>query len=174
MNLPCEHISHKAHPQSSGAPHVPAPITNGTKSVIRQEIARIADRFASADQRLHAAQVMGQPEEADLAEEERREALGEFWSFSQDLADLQLLLLRHANQKRRDALEAALLLPLHDAIESLIRRTVHEQLVYGQRKRTEQRRHQTGAAAVQHNEVPSTRVVDSWTLAAGQDHAAGG
>jgi hypothetical protein len=70
-------------------------------SAVRADLERIAERYAAADRRACRAQSI---EDYDAAEAERREIAGEFWAAGSELADLLLLLLRHALQHQPDAL----------------------------------------------------------------------
>lgn len=76
------------NPPSAREPHL-----CDRPSLLRNEIATIAERFGSADKQLKAA---ADGTEREEAERERMEAAGEFWAASNDLAQLFLLMLRHA------------------------------------------------------------------------------
>ncbi len=104
--------------------------TPDAQSVVRAELARIAERFGDADRRAKAAGVAvafgaGTVAEREAAEAERQDAAGDFWAASSDLADL-LLLLRYALAHQPDALRLYLaealrpeLGPLAEAVAGL-------------------------------------------------------
>src|SRR5262249_35803481 len=75
------------------------------RSPLRRELAAITHRYEAADQRAKRAQTV---EDRDLAEEEKREAAGDFWAAERDLAELQLLLLRLAFRLQPAALGQSL------------------------------------------------------------------
>jgi hypothetical protein len=90
------------------------------RSILRAELAKIAERFEAADGRARQAAVI---EDREAAEWERREAAGDFWAAGHDLADLLLLLFRYASTHQPDALRAyivALLRPKLDPIVETI------------------------------------------------------
>jgi hypothetical protein len=77
-----------------------------TPGAVRRELQQILERFDAADRRMLAAR---KPGDKEAAEAERREVMADFYGGSEALADLLLLLLRHAGQRRTAALRAALL-----------------------------------------------------------------
>jgi hypothetical protein len=88
--------------------------------LLRAELARIAERFEQAERRAKSASTI---EDREAAESERREAEGDFWAVTADLADLLLLLFRHAITHQPDALRAyivALLRPELDPMAEAI------------------------------------------------------
>jgi hypothetical protein len=90
------------------------------RSLIRAELDRITERFDAADRRAKRATTI---EDREAAEAERQDAAAEFWAASADLADLFLLLFRHATKHQPDALRAyivALLRPELDPIAQAI------------------------------------------------------
>ncbi len=105
--------------------------TPDARSIVRAELARIAQRFEAADRRAKAAGVAvafgaGTVADREAAEAERRDAAGESWAAESDLADLLLLLLRHARRHQPDALRDLLadvlrpeLAPLAEAVARL-------------------------------------------------------
>jgi hypothetical protein len=70
---------------------------------VRAELQAILERFDEADRRMCRAQVLGDRAAADVAEDERREAMGDRYAAGLALADLWLLLTRHALEYRADA-----------------------------------------------------------------------
>jgi hypothetical protein len=89
---------------------------SGATSLIRAELARIGGRFDAADRRAKQASTI---EDREVAEEERREAAGDFWAAEADLADFLLLLLRVALRHQPDALTRYLVQALRPELESL-------------------------------------------------------
>jgi hypothetical protein len=71
---------------------------------LRADLGRAASGCAMAEDRAWRAAVAGDAGDREAAEEERREAAGDFWAVRQDLADLLLLLLRKAVEHRGSAL----------------------------------------------------------------------
>jgi uncharacterized damage-inducible protein DinB len=80
-------------------------------SLLRAELHRLAEAFAAADRAAWRARVFLDRGD-ERAEGERLEALGQFEAASRQLADLLLLLLRHALRHRAGALRGL----LHDAL----------------------------------------------------------
>jgi hypothetical protein len=70
-------------------------------ATLRGELAGILERFAAADERLRRSATIADREAAEAA---RREAVGEHYGVTRDVADLFLLLLRQALQHRAEAL----------------------------------------------------------------------
>jgi hypothetical protein len=68
---------------------------------IHEDIGTIKNCFAAADERLKRAATI---EDRSQAEEERHEAMGDLFAAKQELADLFILLLRHAAEHRPTAL----------------------------------------------------------------------
>lgn len=89
------------------------------ESLLRSDLARITERFARAGEMAWRATAAGATGEADEAEDQRREAAGEFWAAGQELADLLLLLLRYALNHRPDALRLYLAEALRPELEPL-------------------------------------------------------
>jgi hypothetical protein len=87
---------------------------------VREELLQIAERFATADQRMHRAAVRGDQGDREAAAWERSEARGDYQAASRDLADLLLLLVRHALEHRPDALRLYLRELLADAIADAV------------------------------------------------------
>jgi hypothetical protein len=109
----------QSNPQRSVAPR-PIP------QRLRDELGSIADRYEAAREAERRAATI---EDRELAEEARRDAVGQYWAASRDLAELPLLLLRHALQSRSEELAMYLaealrpeLTPLAEAIAVLERR----------------------------------------------------
>jgi hypothetical protein len=71
---------------------------------LRAELLAHCERFAEAEQRAQSARVYQQQGERAAAEAESMEAAGAYHAASRALADLFLLLLRHAKQHCPDAL----------------------------------------------------------------------
>jgi hypothetical protein len=92
-------------------------IRSSLRSIVRQEIDDIAERFAAADRRMMTAATVADREQAEA---ERREANGDFWAAGEDLADLLLLLLRYALSHREDALRLYLVEALRSELEAII------------------------------------------------------
>src|SRR5262249_16085342 len=80
----------ESHPQAAGY-----------KGTLRAELAAITARYEAADHRAKRAETI---EDRDQAEEEKREAAGDFWAAEADLADLLLMLLRLAIRHQPAAL----------------------------------------------------------------------
>jgi hypothetical protein len=94
----------------------PTPAEVRRESLVRADLARIADRFEQADRRARRAQTIAAYEQAEA---ERRDAEGEFWAAGSDLADLLLLLLRYALHHEPDALRLYLAEVLRPELEPL-------------------------------------------------------
>ena len=95
----------------------PADATPGNAgSVVWAELARLLERLDAAHRACRAA--TGLPDR-EAAEAVRREAAGELWYFRQGLADLALLLIRHALEYRREALCASLAEALRPELDLL-------------------------------------------------------
>jgi hypothetical protein len=95
--------------------HTPA--ASHPRSLLRQELAEIADRFEAADRRAKRASTIPAREEAEA---ERRAALGEHWQAESELAELCLLLLRLALRHQPDALRLYLADALRPELEPLV------------------------------------------------------
>lgn len=67
---------------------------------LRADLHAITARYAAAEQALHRAQVLGQAGAAEEAEEDRREAMGDYYAAGRAIADLGLLLLRMMHRYR--------------------------------------------------------------------------
>jgi hypothetical protein len=87
-----------------------------TSSPIRAEIAQIVERFAEADRRAKRAVAIP---DRHAAEDERREAAGEYWGAGNDLAQLFLLLIRYALQHEPDALRLYLVEAIRPELKAL-------------------------------------------------------
>ena len=83
---------------------------------VRADLARIADRFESADRKVRGARTATDREQAEA---ERREADAEFFAAGRELADLLLLLFRYAMYHQPDALRLYLVELLRPELESL-------------------------------------------------------
>jgi hypothetical protein len=90
-------------------------------SLLRADLVRIAERFAEADRRAWEAATTADREGREAAEDERREAAGAFWAAGRELAELLLLLLRHAADHQPDAVRAYLADMLRPELEPLAR-----------------------------------------------------
>jgi hypothetical protein len=84
-------------------------------ATLRAHLAGLLARFEAADQRLQESIVTGERTEAEAA---ALEATGEYWEASREIADLLLLLLRHAMRHHRDV--------LHEFIVNLLRPQLNE------------------------------------------------
>jgi hypothetical protein len=73
-----------------------------------EELRQLAERWAEADRRAWAATVAEQAGDREPAEDARREAAGDHQALSADLADLYLLLQRHAEEHRADTLRLSI------------------------------------------------------------------
>lgn len=93
--------------------------TPDARSILRAELARIAEGFAAADRRAFTAGVYDRQGHREAAEAERAEAAGNFWAAEADLADLLLLLLRAAARHQPDALRLRLGQALRTELEPL-------------------------------------------------------
>ena len=89
---------------------------------LRAELGSYADRMAAADR--HAREATTQADR-DVAEQQRREAMGRHYALEMDMADLFVLLLRHAIEHRphevRLLLADALRAELAPIIETIAR-----------------------------------------------------
>jgi hypothetical protein len=90
-----------------------------TRGAIREHLAEIAERYAAAERREWQARVQGDAGDLAAAELERQEAQGDYHAASLELADLLLLLLRHAIRQRPDALRDLLLRVLTDPVTDI-------------------------------------------------------
>jgi len=95
----------------SGSRHLP-----DTRSLLRDELTRIAERFEAADHRAKRATTI---QDGEAAEWERLEAAGNFWAAEADLADLLLLLLRLALRHQPAALAQYLSQALREELKTL-------------------------------------------------------
>jgi hypothetical protein len=85
-------------------------------SLIRAELEQIANQYEAADRRAKRAATIPVRE---AAEDERREAEGDFWAAGEQLADLFLLMIRHCKQYRPDILQLYLAELLRPELEPL-------------------------------------------------------
>ena len=84
---------------------------------IREDLRVLCERAVAAERRLHVAQVRDGDREA--AEDERRAALGEHFAAGQAIADLGLLVVRHALAYRQEALAAYLADALRPELQAI-------------------------------------------------------
>jgi hypothetical protein len=84
-------------------------------ATLRAHLAGLLARFEAADQRARAEH---DPDARGDAEAAALEATGEHWEASREIADLLLLLLRHAMRHHRDV--------LHEFIVNLLRPQLNE------------------------------------------------
>ena len=96
-----------------------------TSSGLRADLLAIAGKFHRADKQAWRARVLGEQGKLAEAEDARMDANGEYYAASWDLADLLLLLLRHALMHRRDILRQyladALAPELTELAEAIVR-----------------------------------------------------
>jgi hypothetical protein len=90
--------------------------------LVQAELARIGQRFESAEARRNRAQVYLQQDELAAARTELQECAGEFWDAGQALAELLLLLLRYCQLHEPDALRQALVEVLRPELQPLIKK----------------------------------------------------
>jgi hypothetical protein len=93
-------------------------------SLLRDDLLRIAERFQAASDTAWRAAVAGDADAREAAESKRREAAGEYHAAREALADLGLLLLRHALELRPDAVRLYLLEALKPELQAFARAIV--------------------------------------------------
>jgi hypothetical protein len=98
------------------SPNKPATTDSPLCSLIRAELAQIAERFEAADRRAKRAATIA---DREAAEAERREAGGDFWSAGNALGELGVLFVRYARQYQPDALRLLLVEVLRPELEPL-------------------------------------------------------
>jgi hypothetical protein len=87
------------------------------RSLVRADLAAIAERFEDAGRRIKRATTIS---DREAAEAERRDAVGDFWAAEDDLADLLLLLIRCCEQHRPDVLRLYLAEVLRTELEPIV------------------------------------------------------
>jgi hypothetical protein len=88
-------------------------------SLLRADLLRVAERFQEASDTAWRAAVAVDAGARDAAEEERWAAAGAFHAAREELADLGLLLLRHALELRADAVRLYLSEALRPELQAL-------------------------------------------------------
>lgn len=88
-------------------------------SLVRAELRRICERWEEADRRFKEARARAERGELSQAELDRWEAQGDWFGCSRELADLAVLLLRHAVKHHAEALRPLLVEILRPQLDAL-------------------------------------------------------